>query len=87
MSEGARVIEKHFTDDNDRIGPDHKFSMNPKTWREMVDESNKLFNALGDGVKKLKRMSWTQLLSRDVLCILTKILERDRLLHRMMCSL
>ena len=33
---GARVFEKHFTDDNDRIGPDHKFSMTPKTWKEMV---------------------------------------------------
>ena len=48
---GARVIEKHFTDDNDRIGPDHKFSMNPKTWREMVDETDRLFSALGDGNK------------------------------------
>ena len=26
---GARVIEKHFTDDNGRDGPDHKFAMNP----------------------------------------------------------
>src|SRR5579864_3464541 len=32
---GARVIEKHFTDDNDREGPDHKFSMNPQSWRDM----------------------------------------------------
>ena len=37
ISLGARVIEKHFTDDNRRIGPDHKFSMNPKTWRYMID--------------------------------------------------
>lgn len=51
---GARVIEKHFTDDNDRIGPDHKFSMTPKTWREMVDESNRLYDALGDGVKRVE---------------------------------
>jgi N-acetylneuraminate synthase len=29
---GARVIEKHFTDDNSRVGPDHKFAMNPTTW-------------------------------------------------------
>ena len=28
---GARVFEKHFTDDNNRQGPDHKFAMNPKT--------------------------------------------------------
>ena len=51
---GATVIEKHFTDDNDRIGPDHKFSMNPTTWEEMVYASNNLFNALGDGIKKVE---------------------------------
>jgi sialic acid synthase SpsE len=49
---GARVIEKHFTDDNDRIGPDHSFSMNPYTWRVMVDESLKLWRSLGNGIKK-----------------------------------
>lgn len=51
---GARVIEKHFTDDNDRIGPDHPFSMNPTSWREMVDRSRELENALGNGVKKVE---------------------------------
>lgn len=51
---GARVIEKHFTDDNNRVGPDHKFSMNPKTWREMVDASMNLFYSLGDGNKKIE---------------------------------
>ncbi len=51
---GARVIEKHFTDDNSRVGPDHKFAMNPTTWREMVDRSMELFNALGDGVKRIE---------------------------------
>jgi sialic acid synthase SpsE len=48
---GARVIEKHFTDDNDQVGPDHGFAMNPKSWREMVDRSYELLSALGDGVK------------------------------------
>lgn len=51
---GALVIEKHFTDDNDRIGPDHRFSMNPKAWREMVDRANELYLALGDGVKRVE---------------------------------
>ena len=51
---GASVIEKHFTDDNYRIGPDHKFSMNAKTWKNMVDRSIELWNALGDGVKKIE---------------------------------
>lgn len=51
---GARVVEKHFTDDNSRVGPDHAFSMNPETWREMVDRSRELENALGDGVKRIE---------------------------------
>ena len=52
---GAIVIEKHFTDDNDREGPDHKFAMNPKTWREMVDASLELYYSLGDGNKRIEK--------------------------------
>ena len=48
---GARVIEKHFTDDNDREGPDHKFSMNPISWKKMVERSRILETSLGNGVK------------------------------------
>ena len=51
---GARVFEKHFTDDNNRFGPDHKFAMNPTAWREMVDRANELYSALGDGEKKIE---------------------------------
>lgn len=48
---GARLIEKHFTDDNNRKGPDHAFSMNPVTWKEMVDRSRELELAMGNGQK------------------------------------
>lgn len=48
---GARVFEKHFTDDNDRSGPDHRFAMNPVNWREMVDRAIEVYHALGNGVK------------------------------------
>jgi sialic acid synthase SpsE len=51
---GARIIEKHFTDDNDREGPDHKFAMNPTTWRQMADTANEVFYALGDGEKRIE---------------------------------
>ena len=51
---GARVIEKHFTDNNLRRGPDHKFSMNPKTWKEMVLQTRILESSLGKGVKKVE---------------------------------
>jgi sialic acid synthase SpsE len=48
---GARVIEKHFTDDTTRTGPDHPFSMTPATWREMVDRTRELERALGSADK------------------------------------
>lgn len=51
---GARMIEKHFTDDVTRTGPDHAFSMDPKTWREMVDRTRELENALGVGIKQVE---------------------------------
>ena len=51
---GAKVIEKHFTDDNKREGPDHKFSMNPKTWKEMIDRSRELEFSLGGCIKKVE---------------------------------
>jgi sialic acid synthase SpsE len=43
---GASVIEKHFTDDNSRVGPDHSFAMTPQSWREMVDRTRELERAL-----------------------------------------
>jgi N-acetylneuraminate synthase len=48
---GARVIEKHFTDDTSRTGPDHPFSMTPATWRDMVDRTRELERALGSADK------------------------------------
>lgn len=50
---GARVIEKHFTDDTHRVGPDHPFSMTPEGWREMVDRTRELERALGSGDKRV----------------------------------
>ncbi len=48
---GARMIEKHFTDDVTRNGPDHAFSMDPQTWRAMVDDTRLLEASLGNGNK------------------------------------
>ena len=52
---GARVIEKHFTDSNNRKGPDHYFSLNPITWAEMVKETRRLEKALGTGKKIVEK--------------------------------
>ena len=51
---GGRIVEKHFTDDQKRTGPDHKFSMTPETWREMVERSRELEYALGSGIKRIE---------------------------------
>lgn len=51
---GGKIIEKHFTDDCSRSGPDHGFSMNPAEWKEMVDRSRELESALGVGIKKIE---------------------------------
>ncbi|MBM3150876.1 MAG: N-acetylneuraminate synthase [Chloroflexi bacterium] len=48
---GARVIERHFTDSNDREGPDHKFAMDPEKWARMVEETRLLERALGSADK------------------------------------
>lgn len=48
---GARVVERHFTDDNGREGPDHRFALDPNDWRAMVEETRRLERALGSPVK------------------------------------
>ena len=51
---GARIVEKHFTDDRSRAGPDHAFAMTPQDWRDMVERARDLEAALGDGVKRIE---------------------------------
>jgi len=48
---GARVVEKHFTDDTTREGPDHAFAMDLDTWAEMVENTRLLERALGSAEK------------------------------------
>tara|TARA_B100000161_G_scaffold220224_1_gene165457 strand:- start:686 stop:1741 length:1056 start_codon:yes stop_codon:yes gene_type:complete len=55
VSLGAKVIEKHFTDDNLREGPDHSFAINPEKWAIMVKRTRELEIALGDGKKIIEK--------------------------------
>ena len=54
ISLGARMVEKHFTISNRYSGPDHKFSMNPKTWKDMINRSRELELSLGSDIKKVE---------------------------------
>ena len=53
VSLGACVIEKHFTDDKTRKGPDHPFAMDAKEFKELVESIRILERALGSPVKDL----------------------------------
>ena len=71
---GARMVEKHFTDKNDKEGPDHKFSMNPKSWKEMIERSRELENSLGSGEKIIeKNENETVILQRRAIRTKTKL--------------
>jgi sialic acid synthase SpsE len=48
---GARVVEKHFTNDTSREGPDHRFAMDPDAWADMVECTRQLERALGSADK------------------------------------
>lgn len=52
---GSKIIEKHFTDDNNRSGPDHGFAMDPVSWKLMVDTTRELERAMGDGIKRIEK--------------------------------
>lgn len=77
---GARIIEKHFTDDCARLGPDHKFSMDPTTWRDMVERTRELEYALGNGIKKVEENeSETVVVQRRSLRAVSELLAGHRL--------
>lgn len=50
---GGCCIEKHFTDDKTRIGPDHPFAMDVKDMKQMVEDIRNLEKALGSPHKDL----------------------------------
>ena len=50
---GAVVIEKHFTDNRRRVGPDHPFAMDTESFGKMVQSIRTMEKALGNGIKQV----------------------------------
>lgn len=50
---GANVIEKHFTLDRKRPGPDHRASLEPDELRRLVAEIRQVEDALGTPIKQI----------------------------------
>ncbi len=52
VSMGACVIEKHFTLDRGLAGPDHKVSLEPHEFKNMVTAIRNTQKAIGNGIKR-----------------------------------
>ena len=52
VSLGAKIVEKHFTIDNNLPGPDQQMSLNKDDFKKMVTEIREIEKALGDGFKQ-----------------------------------
>jgi N-acetylneuraminate synthase len=48
VSMGAKIIERHFTLDNNAEGPDHSSSLEPNDFKQMVLDIRQIEDALGD---------------------------------------
>tara|TARA_B100000401_G_scaffold389256_1_gene294859 strand:+ start:842 stop:1906 length:1065 start_codon:yes stop_codon:yes gene_type:complete len=79
---GARAIEKHFTDSNDRNGPDHKFALNPEDWKNMVVETRRLEKSLGNGLKTVENNENKSFYVQRRGVYLTKKLKKGHILKK-----
>ena len=50
---GAKIIEKHFTLDRKMKGPDHKASLEPNEFKDMVNSIRRIEKAMGSRIKKI----------------------------------
>lgn len=76
---GACVIEKHFTLDPQSKGPDHSHSMNPESFKEMVQDIRLLEKAFGDGRKKVEQSEReTRIIQRRGIWTTKSIMKGER---------
>jgi len=81
---GVKAIEKHFTDDATRPGPDHSFSMDPVGWKTMVQSTRLLEASLGGPVKKVENNEKeTVILQRRAVRAIRKISAGEKLNRNM----
>ena len=59
---GASIIEKHFTDDRSLRGNDHKVSLLPGEFSEMVRVTSNVKEALGEASR---RVSQGEMINRE----------------------
>jgi sialic acid synthase SpsE len=73
---GACVVEKHFTLDRNRHGPDHWFSLDPEALRDLVTRVRRVEAALGDGNKRVEACEeWEATYSRRSIIVMRDVPE------------
>tara|TARA_B110000008_G_C16973392_1_gene564820 strand:- start:764 stop:3010 length:2247 start_codon:yes stop_codon:yes gene_type:complete len=85
---GAKVIEKHFTLDKNMEGNDHKVSLIPKEFREMVNQIRLTEVVLGKG--QARTISQGEFLNREILAkslVINQFLKKGSLITRNMIEI
>lgn len=82
---GAKVIEKHFTTDRTLPGRDHKVSLLPEEFAQMVQQIRSVEMSLGTGLKS--DISQGEMMNREILakslCAATDITENSVITREM----
>lgn len=88
VSRGGCVIEKHFTDDKTRDGPDHPHSLNTTEFDRMVTQIRQLETALGTPEKRLyEEESTTAIVQRRSLRAASDIEQGETITGDMLVAL
>ena len=85
VSLGAKVIEKHFTLDRDQEGNDHKVSLLPDEFKNMVTSIREVEQAMG--TKGERKITQGEMMNREVLgksLIINRDLFRDEFISQEM---
>lgn len=79
---GAELIEKHFTLDRDMNGPDHKASIEPGDFKNLIDRIKVANSMLGSGVKMPSRSEKETLLLFRRAIVAKKNIKKGEIIRR-----
>ena len=79
---GAKIIEKHFTLNKNLIGPDHKASLNPKEFKNMVKSIRNIEKSLKEVKKPTASERPNVLIARKSIVTIKKIKKGERFTKR-----
>ena len=88
VSLGAKVIEKHFSINKNLEGNDHKVSLLPEEFKEMVSSIRRVETLLGDGSQR--KLTQGERINRDILAksiIAKKPIAKGDLISRSMLNI